>query len=226
MPLDNITNAEFDAVAGAVPAPYGPLTRVTDMDTNVDYDYNSDVQIEVTSALSKTLYISYDEMNNVVTRDEILGRAHSGKDFNHLAYLMTLAVEVINEHAQSYAGPPYSDTEWKTLIGAFRYMGWLAVQAPDLAYFEIETDQIVKFDTLTLSDAGSNNGSLAIDIGGEWTIGIIDWENDGTVIELINAASLTTPITHDYGGIGAQTVRVVAIGPGGFAVGTSTATIT
>lgn len=218
MVLTLVTNASFDTPAGLVPAPYGPLTRVTNIDTTVDYDFNSDVAIECTSALSATVYISFDEMADVAIRDEILAKAHGGRNLNHVAYMAALATEVIHEHIKSYSGPPFLDTEWQTIIGGFRYMQFLAAQVPISSYDEVESGNRVNISTLTFVDSvTANEADLTMVVDGSWTMGMIEWEAGVvTVITPADAVALAAGLAHDYGGTGAQTARIIVIGPGGF----------
>lgn len=213
MALSKVTDGNFDTVAGNVPAPYGPVTRVGSVP---DHDYNSDVKIECTSALSVTFYASYDDLNDTDRQEDVLAAAHGGRDMNHLGWLTALGVEVLHEHIESWAGPPFLDTEWQTMIGALRYFQHLVGFIPITAYSEIEGGQLVKITASAADSATPNEADLTLTIDGVWALGLIDWKNDGTEITLITPdTDLSSPIAHDFGGTGAQTIRIVAIGPGG-----------
>ena len=211
-----VTNGTFDTAAGLVEGPYGPLTRV---DSVADHDFNSDIPILCTSNVSTTeLYISYDQMTGDETLlNEILANAHGGTGLNHLAWEATLMTKLMFYLTESYAGPPYADLEWQAIIQGFRFFRSLAAQLPIVAWDDYEADQVVKIPTFTPADhATVNFGQLTLAVTGEWTSGLIDWGAGATPTQLITPATdLSSPLSHDYGATGAQTVEVIILGAGG-----------
>lgn len=74
-----VSNATVDTAAAAVGAPYGPLTRVTDMDTLPTP--NSQHKIAFTSNVGSTpVEMTYEELLITGVRDRILEQAHNWTD--------------------------------------------------------------------------------------------------------------------------------------------------
>ena len=77
------TNANIDTLAAAVPGPYGPLTRVSDLDTDYKFDDNGDVHLEFTSAVSSTpVFATRNQLADADRLSQILVNAHSGSGVN------------------------------------------------------------------------------------------------------------------------------------------------
>src|SRR5688572_2095411 len=126
MALATKTNAQVDAAAAAVVAPYGPLTRVSDVESFPTP--NSNIEIEFTSALSVTVYLTYDEMVDTQIVDRILETQHSVRGVNAQARSVYGVVRAVAEYAASYAGPAYSDAEWQFIIDGLRVIRPIVAQ--------------------------------------------------------------------------------------------------
>lgn len=68
------TNAQVDTAAAAVPAPYGPLTRVTDM-SHLPTP-NENILIRLTTASGSSIYMTYNQLTNPEVRDRVLRYGH------------------------------------------------------------------------------------------------------------------------------------------------------
>lgn len=207
MALSLKSNANFDTIAGDVPAPYGPLTRVGSMP---DLNYNSNQPIEVTSALSKTLHISYDDMVDVSVRDKILAEAHSTGGVVHAGYVLHQLVNVLKAHldAADDAGW-YTDVEFANAIKILRYFQPIFALLPISAYLE--------YDGVPVSVSfTSDDTALVVDFTNTST-GEADfylWDfGDGETSMAEGFAP--TPVEHTYDGADTYTVTLTAVGPGG-----------
>jgi PKD repeat protein len=126
MALATKTNAQVDAAAAAVVAPYGPLTRVSDVETFPTP--NSNIKIEFTSALSETVYLTYDELVDTQLVTKILESQHAVRGVNAQMRPVYGAVLAAAMYAKSYAGPPYADTEWQFIIDLLRVIRPIVAQ--------------------------------------------------------------------------------------------------
>lgn len=207
MALTLKTNGNFDTIAAAVPVPYGPLTRVGSMP---DLNYNSNQPIEVTSVLTKTLYISYDDMVDVSVRDKILAEAHSTGGVVHAGYLLHQLVNVLKVYLDTADNAGwYTDAEFAGAIKILRYFHPIFALLPIDAYLEYDGTPVVASFT-------SDDTALVVDFTNTST-GEADYYlwNFGD-----NATSMTpgfapSPVQHTYSGAGTYTVTLTAVGPGG-----------
>lgn len=72
----DVTNSTVDTAAAAVAAPYGPLTRVTDFETELPSP-NSEIRGLFTSNIGDTeVWLSYEELTNATMLLRILEGAH------------------------------------------------------------------------------------------------------------------------------------------------------
>lgn len=217
MALTLKSNANMDSVCAAVPGPYGPLTRVGDM---ADVDLNSGMPVEVTSALSVTLFISYDDIVDVTVRDKILAQAHSTNGKFHVGYLFHLLVQVMYNHfaVMDDAGW-YTGIEWQKMVQMIRYFQPLTAMIPDIAFTEYDEEPVQAAftydDTLLVVDfTNTTTGEAEYYL---WDFG------DGSVS--ITAGFAPTPVQHTYAGAGSKTVRLIAVGSGGISVTAQTFTV-
>lgn len=118
----NVSNGTVDTAAAAVPAPYGPLTRVTDLDA-LGITPDSEVVIEFTTDGSApamgevfTVWMSYSELTNTAIRDRIL--EYTAGVANNVLSLIT-RIDAVNDIAAALT-PPYTETMYATLIGELR----------------------------------------------------------------------------------------------------------
>jgi hypothetical protein len=80
------TNAEVDTAAAAVPAPYGPLTRVTNLDDDLPTP-NDTFLIELTDQDDNTVYAHYYELTDPERILEIVAEANGFSAVMHGAVL-------------------------------------------------------------------------------------------------------------------------------------------
>ncbi len=83
--MPTISNGTVDTAAAAVPAPYGPLTRVTDMSTLPTP--NDRFKIELTDQNSNTIYARYEELADAERILEIVFEANGHNAVMHAALL-------------------------------------------------------------------------------------------------------------------------------------------
>lgn len=108
-----ITNANVDTLASAVAAPFGPLTRVSDVEAFPTP--NSEIDIEFTDALGNTLFMTYEQLQISGVVDRILAQVN-GEDWIMEETLATLDALVTT--MTGYAGPPYSYAQYKATVDA------------------------------------------------------------------------------------------------------------
>lgn len=121
LPSD-VSNATVDTAAAAVPAPYGPLTRVTDLDA-LGINPDSEVVIEFTTDGSApamgevfTVRMSYSELTNTAIRDRIL--EYTAGVANNVLSLID-RIDTVNTAAAALTAP-YTEANYATLIGLLR----------------------------------------------------------------------------------------------------------
>lgn len=114
-----INNSAVDTLAAAVAAPYGPLTRVTNVSTLPTP--NSDIKLEFTSALSATVYLTYEELQTPGSLLYLLEIQHG----------LTTVVETIKaDVAELYAytnglSAPHTEAEYQQIQEYIRGYRWL-----------------------------------------------------------------------------------------------------
>lgn len=111
------TNAQVDTLAAAIAAPYGPLTRVTDIEAATVPTPNSGLRIEFTSAIDDTpVWASFDELSSLANRAIILEAAHG---FEAIINDMKTAIDELDTIATAMTSP-HTYADYETLIDAMR----------------------------------------------------------------------------------------------------------
>lgn len=194
-----ITNANFDTEAAKVPAwAYGPLTRVTDIDTDLDVTPNSAHGVAVTSAESESFEISYDMLvyaNTSGDYEHVLD-AHRGINKNAWVDEFIEATSIIQNQITTEGGYPYADGfVQNSIIGMYRQIKRLmsmlpADSATELDNMAIElafTTDVTSDPALTVVNTSTNAPDDALY---KWDFG------DGS--DPVYGAALTPGYTHYY----------------------------
>ena len=109
-----VSNATIDTAAAAVPSPYGPLTRVTDV---ADLpEPNSEIRLEFTSALSETVYATYAELIIPAMILQINQRAH---DWTAVVADLKTALNELDVLVDAMA-TPHTYEDYQAIIDTFR----------------------------------------------------------------------------------------------------------
>ena len=96
-----LTNGQIDTLAAAVAAPYGPLTRVTDV---ADLpEPNSEIKLEFTSALTQTVYLTVEEMQIAGILADRLLTQHGHVGVTRAISAAIDAIDVVNETIKTAA---------------------------------------------------------------------------------------------------------------------------
>lgn len=204
MALSDKTNGQMDTLCASIPAPYGPLTRVGAMPA---VSYNSAMPVQVTSAQSVTMYISYDDLNDPEIRLKIFEAFHSQGGKVNSAYLFHLLVRAMYHHFDAMdAAAWYSEAEWKKQIEMIRYFKPLFAMIPIEGFLEYDATPVVANFTssvanLTVTFTNTSTGSPTYYL---WEFG------DGEI-----SISSSTTVSRTYASAGAKSVTLIAIGPGG-----------
>lgn len=207
-----ITNTNLNSAAALVPGPYGPLTRVGDAP---DFNLNSDMPVEFTSALGLTVFYSYDDLGaDWLTRD--LEDKHAGRGYNSVAKKVVDALRTIVANVDaSFGSIPYSDAEAQDIIQALQILRPIWATLPN--YSHDPADEVVA--DFTVVDAGVG---LVADVTNASTGSILYylWQwGDGEVSVGSN------PANHTYSGAGTKTVTLTVIGRGGISTVSKTVAI-
>lgn len=119
-----ITNALVDAEAVDVPAPYGPLERVTDMsDLPVP---NRSFKIELVDQLGQTVYATYDQLKD---DDAAARQVAFAEGLNYRMHKLITDVATVNTALQAMkqtAGGPYTQDNWADAIRLLRSIDWIS----------------------------------------------------------------------------------------------------
>lgn len=214
MSLTLKSNANFDTAAALVAPPYGPLTRVGDMP---DLDYNSNRQIEVTSALGATLFISYDEMTNALVADKILREAHSTNNFVDAGYRFHQLLNVMFYHAAPMDDAAwYTPTEFKKLVRMIRFFEPIFALLPITSFREWDGSSVevnpsfTEDETLLVTEfTNTTEGDAEFYL---WDFG--DPTTGASNFSILPGFD-PDPVTHTFSGAGTYTVKLTAVGPGG-----------
>lgn len=217
MPLALKSNANLDTAAAAVPAPYGPLTRVGSV---ADLNYNSHLPVEFTSALSKTVFISFDDLSDVAVRDKILAEVHSTNGVVDAGYRLHLLVNVLKAFLDTADNTGwYSDEEFAKAVRMLRYFQPIFALLPIAAYLEYDGTPVnpsfTSDDTLLVVDfTNTSTGEADFYL---WDFG------DGDVLFVDGFSD--DPVEHTYDGADTYTVTLTAIGPGGIKIASDDITV-
>jgi len=126
MALATVTNAQVDTGAAAIVAPYGPLTRVSDVEAFAAP--NSNIEIQFTSALSVTVYLTYEQLIDLTRVYYRLEDQHSIRNINGQANEVYGILLAVTEYMKSFSGPPYMDSEWQFIIDGLRIIRPIVAQ--------------------------------------------------------------------------------------------------
>jgi HPt (histidine-containing phosphotransfer) domain-containing protein len=109
------TNAEIDTAAAAVAAPYGPLTRVTDVEALPEP--NSEIQIQFTMASSiGTVYLTWEQMENA---DQLLALLKKAAGVTAIVQDIKTAIDALDTTMGAYA-VPHTQAELTATINTLR----------------------------------------------------------------------------------------------------------
>jgi hypothetical protein len=109
-----VTNGNIDTACAAVPAPYGPLVRVTSVTGGPTP--NSEIALELTSALGVTVHMTFEQLEDADIRLSLLKAAHG-----HIANARALsaaidAIDVVNETVKS--GGNFTVADYTSIMNA------------------------------------------------------------------------------------------------------------
>lgn len=205
--MAEINNGQIETAAAAVPAPYGPVTRVGDAP---NADPNQNMKIEFESALGVTFYASYEELTDSTTINNILERAHSRRGFNHPAWELAQTIQILAAYIDSLDGPPYSDDEYQMIIDVLRTQRPIMAQPPNLNFSSDAS--IVPVANFTVVDADGAGAGLAADVTNTSTgtiyLYLWDWGDGDT-------STGASPANHTYATDGEKSITLTVVGPGG-----------
>lgn len=196
-----IADSDFTTLIAAIPAPYGPLVRVgsvPDMDPNLDFP------IKFTSALGKSVNLSY---RQILDGDypPIVEMAHAGSGMNAKAMteIKLLAQTVLNL-ITSFGAAPYSDAEYGQVVDLFASLPLIIAISPN--HLDMPVDQVVAGFVVT--DVAAHTVHIVNATKGKYDQIMWDY-GDGTVVWG------ATPANKVYASAGLKTIVQTVIGAGG-----------
>jgi hypothetical protein len=216
--MTKYSNAQLDTLAAAVPGPYGPLTRVSDVAVEANFDDNGDVKLKFTSpVLTTPVYISRNQLADAQMRDKVIFEAQAGKGHNSVVEKIFEVVRTTYAYLKNAAGPEYTDTEKEVAYNLLRSITPLIGAMPKISNAWSEGD--IPTIANTISGSGLNRTSTVVITGGTPFAVVIDW-GDGTFSVGTGSAAYGP---HTYVA-GTYTIRATVVGPKGVAEDRDTVT--
>lgn len=222
-----ITNATYDTAAAAVPAPYGPLTRVTDLEPTPSAVLplvapNTDWQVENTAASGVTVWITYNQLIDPVTALDIIKEAHGvNSAIQEIEDLIVAMNDVfaVAEWDSLTAAP----ADYTKLVRAFQSIPRLFLSIPTFAYEEVDARSDDFLADFSIVQSGTGDRTIVITNVSTglyhyilWSFGGDVEDLDGNVLPLVSGEDPAPP-QFVYTGTGADTLelRLTLIGPQG-----------
>lgn len=116
--MATITNSQVNTAAAAVPSPYGPFTRVTDMTTlPVPNDM---IQIELVDNNGNTISMSYNELADAVAVQAALAKAYGKQYVLHALINQVNGINTTLQTIRNSNGQGYTDAEYRQVIDLLR----------------------------------------------------------------------------------------------------------
>lgn len=94
--MTTYTNGQVDTAAAAVPTPYGPFTRVTDLLTQPTP--NDMFKIQFTDANGKTIYMTYADVTTTAVRNKRIAEVYG---YQYVLHALIAQVDAINTSLQA-----------------------------------------------------------------------------------------------------------------------------
>lgn len=123
----NITNAAVGVLAAAVPGPYGPLTRVTNVEAFGSP--NVDVKIEFTDTLGSTVWLTWAQLNDA---DAVQRQIAYAEGLQYRTHKLILDIQDMNTLAvatKNVSGGGYTPEEYNTLVLGLRALDPIRLMA-------------------------------------------------------------------------------------------------
>jgi hypothetical protein len=200
MTLATKTNGQFDTAAAAVPAPFGPFTRV---DNVAAVAPNSHLPVQCTAfGGTKTIYVSFDTLNDAKLLEAFIRDTFG---IEYLLYQISLVSKVLAANIAEIDPPLTTAAEKQEILKSLSIIPTLFGTFPWKAHIENDKSLEVQVDF-----SGTPSGAdlaLVQDIDGQYYLKLWDF-GDG-------ATSLDDNPTHTYDLDGTYDVRLIVIGAGG-----------
>lgn len=204
------SNAQFDAVAGAVPGPFGPLARSSgvSLESTPRITPNSHIPIQVDGQGGVSFMISFDQMSDVAVRDRIIAEAYpvgsltqNLQEFVELLALATARLSPLTATPQQY----------HDVFQLFKYFPPIIGITPVHNYREIKNSNKVKA-SFTSSGGAAVRTVVNTTTGYDLNDATWDWDwGDGTA-----HATVEDPTPHTYLLDGTYTITLRVGSRGGF----------
>lgn len=200
-----ISNAVFDAACLLVPPPFGPLTRVGNLETEPVLIVNSHARYAVTGQGGLAFQISYDELVTVGSLEDVLREAYALPslilDLKTLANLLYNRVTAIN----LLTGTPQQYEAAMNLLQYFR-PAWLKM--PVFSFEESKKSNKSRA-SFTVSGGAASRSVVNTSVGYSLTDFEWDW-GDGTA-----KSQVASPAPHVYAVDGTYIITLKIGGRGG-----------
>lgn len=211
MALDTTaTNAQFDARLAAVPAPFGPLTRVgtdTDLDTAPTYDPNIYMEFHVKTALGGDMHISYVQLANTMVTNQKARAAHGQYTAMwDMVSLMTALGNIKNgmTDAELFA---LGFNFWRKIMLAFGAIPYLDAIIPFNRFTEVEGVKLMKADFSYVDSGGQLATFTDLSENEEYATWSMFIAGDGKPASFMEGL----PASYDYGSAGTYNATLILI---------------
>jgi hypothetical protein len=202
-----ITNAQFNTAVGLVPGPFGPLTRVGNLEAADVPQPNSHIRFAVTGQGGKAFFISYDELSRPDVRDDVIREAYGlGYIINDLKDF----AEILNASAARLNVLTSTPEQYRDTFNLFKTYPPIIGLTPVFDMSEQSKSNILKV-SFTVSGTGANRSVVNTSTGYDLTNTTWDWDwGDGTA-----HSTVEDPTPHTYAADGSYTITLRAGGRGG-----------
>lgn len=205
-----ISNATFAAACAAVPGPFGPLTRVGDLEAATVPVPNSHIRFAVTGQGGLAFYISYDEMSRAGVRNDVLREAYG---LPYIVNELKTFIEVLyNASLQMDDILTATAEEYRDVFNLFKYYPAIIGLTPVHSFSEMsKSNELVA--SFTMSGTGATRAVVNTSTGYDQATAFWIWDwGDGEYSYVEN------PTPHTYAVDGTYDVRLLVGGRGGFSI--------
>src|SRR5689334_11033654 len=116
--MATITNTDVNTAAAAVPGPYGPFTRVTDM--AVQPVPNDTVKIELTDNNGKKLFMTYAELTTTALRNKRIAEVYGYEYVLHALINQVASINTTLQAMKEADGLGYTVAEYEQAVELLR----------------------------------------------------------------------------------------------------------
>jgi len=217
--LSTVTNAAFDALAAAVPAPFGPLTRVGTLQATNRIVPNSREPIEVYGAGGTNdihFFVSYEDLSDTATTQTKLREAygHRYKYYDAENFIEALWLSILAPAGTRVDPLTVTEENYATLARTFQYYKDFRELPPVFDWYETKKANRNKVSFTTAVTSAAVRTITNTSTGYHYERFIVDW-GDAISTSIQDLAGNFTTAAHTYTVDGTYNIRLFGIGRGG-----------